>query len=446
MARMAEGEAGAAASANKSKVGRSGRKAMGLTAAKVRTAKPGRYGDGRGLYLFVRSADARFWVYRYTREGRMREMGLGRAGEGDEAVSLAEARDKAAVLFKLVREGVDPLDQREAEAKAAAAEAQKAAIRGTTFRTVAERYLDAHEKTWRNPKHRLQWRNTLDTYAHPHFGDLPVGEVATEHVLAALEPIWRAKPETATRVRGRIESVLDYAAAREWRTGENPARWRGHLANLLPARGKVAPVEHHAALPWHEIGAFLPLLEAQAGVSAKALHFLILTAARSGEVLGARWGELDLAAKVWTVPAARMKAGREHRVPLSAPALAILTEMRALRRVDAAEAFVFPGAAEGRPLSIMAMAMVLRRMKRGDLTVHGFRSTFRDWVGEATVTPREVAEAALAHTLADKTEAAYARGDLFAKRVRLMEDWAKFCRLPPRPPNVKSLHGALAAK
>ena len=422
-----------------------GRKAEGLTAAKVSKARPGRYGDGNGLYLFVRSAEARFWVFRYTRGGKMREMGLGRAGPDDAAVKLVEARERAADLLKLVRAGIDPLNQRDDEAKKAAAEAQLAAIRGITFRTVAERYLEAHEKTWRNPKHRTQWRNTLDTYAHPHFGDLPVGDIGTEHVLAALEPIWRVKPETATRVRGRIESVLDYATARDWRAGENPARWRGHLANLLPARGKVAPVEHHAALPWADIGAFLPLLKTQAGVAAHALHFLILTAARSGEVLGARWAEIDLATKLWTVPAARMKAGREHRVPLSEPALAVMKDMAKLRARDSIEAFVFPGATEDRPLSIMAMTMVLRRMKRGDLTVHGFRSTFRDWVGEATGTPREVAEAALAHALADKTEAAYARGDLFAKRVRLMDSWAKFCAQPPRKGNVEPLHGSAAS-
>lgn len=420
------------------------RKAAGLTAAKVKTAAPGRYGDGNGLYLFVRSAEARFWVFRYTRAGRMREMGLGRAGADDAAVPLAEARSKAADLHKLVHAGVDPLDQRGADAAKAAAEAQEAAVRAITFRTVAERYLEAHDKSWRNSKHRQQWRNTLDTYAHPHFGDLAVGAVGTEHVLAALEPIWRTKPETATRVRGRIESILDYATARDWRHGENPARWRGHLANLLPARGKVAPVEHHAALAWTQIGTFLPLLRAQAGASARALEFAVLTAARSGEVLDARWGEIDLEAKVWTVPAARMKAGREHRVPLSAPALVVLRAVAELRRVDSPDAFVFPGGQPDRPLSNMAMTMVLRRMKRGDLTVHGFRSCFRDWVGEATGTPREVAEAALAHAIADKTEAAYARGDLFAKRRRLMDDWAKFCALPPRSGNVRALHGQAA--
>ncbi|MGH6986766.1 MAG: tyrosine-type recombinase/integrase [Caulobacteraceae bacterium] len=422
-----------------------GRKAQGLTAVKVKTAKPGRYGDGDGLYLFVRSADARFWVFRYTRAGRMREMGLGRAGDGDAAVKLADARDRAADLHKLVRAGIDPLDKREADAAKEAAEAQEAAVRRITFRTVTDRYLAAHEKSWRNSKHRAQWRNTLDTYANPHLGDLPVGDVATEHVLAALEPIWRTKPETATRVRGRIESVLDYAKARDWRTGENPARWRGHLANLLPPRSKIAPVEHHAALPWAEIGAFLPLLKAQAGVSVRALEFTILTAARSGEVLGARWGEIDFGAKVWTVPASRMKAGREHRVPLSSCAITLLEEMAKLRTSKSPEAFVFPGGRADRPLSIMAMTMTLRRMGRGDLTVHGFRSTFRDWVREVTGTPREVAEAALAHTVGDKTEAAYARGDLFAKRCRLMGEWARFGDLPLRPANLPSLHGAAVA-
>jgi integrase len=408
-----------------------GRKAEGLTAAKVNTARPGRYGDGNGLYLFVRSKTARFWVFRYTRKGKMREMGLGRAGPDDAAVKLTDARDEAAKLLKQVRSGVDPLDKREADAAQAAADAQAAAIQAITFRTVAERYLAAHEKTWRNPKHRSQWRNTLDTYAHPHFGDISVGAVGTEHVLAALEPIWRTKPETASRVRGRIESVLDYATARDWRKSENPARWRGHLANLLPARSKVVAVEHHAALAWQEIGLFLPALRSQTGVAAKALEFLILTAARSGEVLGARWGEFDLQANVWTVPASRMKAGKEHRVPLSPPAKAVLTEMKALRKTDGTDAFVFPGAQDGRPLSIMAMTMVLRRMKCGDVTVHGFRSAFRDWAAERTNYAQHVVEMALAHTVSDKVEAAYRRGDLFEKRRRLMGEWAKFCALAP---------------
>jgi len=404
------------------------RKAAGLTAAKVRTASHGRYGDGNGLYLFVRSPEARFWVFRYTLAGqKMREMGLGRAGTDAASVTLAEARAKAADLHKLVRAGVDPLTKRQADGIAAKAATQDAAVKAITFRTVAEKYMDAHEAGLSNAKHRQQWRNTMATYAYPIMGDIPVAEVETAHVLTVLEPIWRTKPETAARVRGRIEAVLDYARTLDWRKAENPARWKGHLSNTLPARGKVAPVEHHAALPWGEVGAFLAALREQAGIGAGALEFAILTAARSGEVLGARWDEVDMLAKVWTVPAARMKAGREHRVPLSAPALALLGAMAKLRTVDSADAYVFPGARPGRPLSIMAMAMVLRRMARGDLTVHGFRSTFRDWVAETTAYPREVAEAALAHTLGDKVEAAYRRGDLFDKRRRLMDEWATFC-------------------
>ncbi len=415
------------------------RKAAGLTAAKVRTAQPGQYVDGDGLRLLVRPTGGRFWLFRFTLAGKTREMGLGRAGDDRAAVPLSEARDKAADLFKLVKAGIDPLAKRDAEAAEAAAEAQRAAIRGMTFRSVAETYLAANASAWKNPKHRAQWGATLETYVYPHLGALPVAEVGTEHVLAALEPIWRTKAETAARVRGRMETVLDYATARKWRTGENPARWRGHLAILLPSRAKVAPQEHHAALPWTEIGGFLAALRGQAGVGARALEFAILTAARSGEVLGATWGEIDQAAKVWTVPAARMKAKREHRVPLSVPALALLAEMAKARTCDAPSAFVFPGAQPNKGLSIMAMAMVLRRMKRDDITVHGFRSTFRDWAGETTSTAREVLEAALAHTLGSKTEAAYARGDLFEKRRVLMGLWAEHCERAAEPASAKVL-------
>lgn len=402
------------------------RKAVGLTAAKVKAAAPGQYVDGDGLRLLVRPTGARFWLFRYTLAGKTREMGLGRAGDDRVAVPLSAARDEAAKLRLMVKAGIDPLARREAEEAAAAAAAQQAAIRGMTFRDVAGKYLAAHNDGWRNPKHRAQWRATLEAYAYPHMGEVPVADVGTEHVLAALEPIWRDKAETATRVRGRVESILSYATARKWRTGDNPARWRGHLSNLLPARGKVAPVEHHAALPWGEVAAFMVDLAKQPGISALALQFAILTAARSGEVLGATWGEIDLAAKLWTVPAARMKAGREQRVPLSAPAVTLLTQLTQLRTSEGPDAFVFPGAQPKRPLSIMAMTMVLRRMKRGEITVHGFRSTFRDWAGETTATAREVLEAALAHTLGSKTEAAYARGDLFEKRRVLMEAWGEY--------------------
>ena len=392
-----------------------GRKAAGLSAIKVRTAKPGRYGDGNGLYLFVRSPEARFWVFRFTRAGRMREMGLGSA----RTFSLAEARTAAAELHRKVKRGIDPLAERDAQA-ATAAEA-------VTFGHVADRYIAAHEAGWRNDKHKQQWRNTIDTYAAPILGALPVRDIDTGAVMRVLDPIWREKPETASRLRGRIESVLDFARARGWRDGENPARWRGHLDNLLPARAKVAMVQHHPALPWREIGAFVAALRAQEGVSALALRFVILTACRTGEAIGARWSEIDLTNAVWTIPAERMKAGREHRVPLSDAVLGVLREAATLRTDTSAEAPVFPGAKAGKPLSSMALLMLLRRMERPDLTAHGFRSTFRDWCGESTNHPREVAEAALAHSLKDKVEAAYQRGDMMEKRRRLMADWAGFC-------------------
>ncbi len=399
----------------------------GLTAAEVKHAKPGRYGDGNGLYLFVRSADARFWVFRYTPAGqKMREMGLGRAGSRPGSVTLSEARARAADLHRLVRAGTDPLALRDTKDAAAKFEAQHAVVAALTFRDLAERYMDAHEIALRNAKHRAQWRTTMTVYVYPHLGDLPVASVVTAHVLAALQPIWLAKPETAARVRGRIEAVLDYARSLELRAGENPARWKGHLSNTLPARGKVAPVKHHAALPWPEIGAFLTAVRAQPGMAARALEFAILTAARSGEVLGAAWDEMDLKGAVWTIPAARMKGGREHRVPLAAAAVALLGTLVPLRDASAGD-WVFSGGRLGRPLSIMAMTMALRRMRRADVTVHGFRSTFRDWTAEATGYAREVAEAALAHVLGNRVEAAYRRSDLFQKRRGLMGDWATFC-------------------
>ena len=306
-----------------------------------------------------------------------------------------------------------------------------AAQAGLTFAQVADAYIAAHEPSWRNAKHRQQWRNTLDTYAAPILGKLPVAQVDVGAVMRVLEPMWREKTETASRLRGRIESVLDYATARGWRTGENPARWRGHLDNLLPARSKVAKVEHHAALPWREIGAFMAALAKQEGVSALALRFAILTAARTGEVIGARWSEIDMAEARVDGP------GRPHEGRAGASGAAVRWRPgRAARGGEAAHqsrrrtGFVFPGGKAGKPLSSMALLMLLRRMERGDLTAHGFRSTFRDWCAEATNYPREVAEAALAHMLRDKTEAAYQRGDLMEKRRRLMAEWATFCARP----------------
>lgn len=417
------------------------KRATPLTAAKVRTAKPGTYVDGDGLMLFVRPGKldrsgkpttSRFWLMRYSYGGKRREAGLGRAGEAAGDVTLAEAREKVAEWRRTLKAGNDPLSQREADAARQKAEAQAAVAQAMTFRMVAGLYLTAHEAGWKNVRHRQLWRNTLTTYAFPHMGDLPIAEVATAHVMMALEPIWREKTETASRVRGRIEAVLDYAAARGWRMGENPARWRGHVAKLLPERSKVAPTAHHAALAWKDAAEFLTDLRGREGLSARALEFAILTAARTGEVLGARWQEMDLANATWTAPAARMKMKREHRVPLSPAALAILRAVAPLRPAndDAGGAFVFPGARKGSPLSSMALLMTLRRMDRGDLTAHGFRSTFRDWTAERTSYPNEVAEAALAHTVKNETEAAYRRGDLFEKRRRLMEDWATFCAKP----------------
>ena len=405
------------------------RLAVPLTALRVKNAKAGRYGDGNGLFLLVRPNGTRFWIFRFRIAGRLREMGLGSAA----LFPLADARQRAGDLFRKVKLGTDPLAERDADkAKAGAA---------ITFGEVADHYIAAHEAGWRNAKHRQQWRNTIDTYAAPILGTLAVAAIDTGAVMRVMEPIWREKPETASRLRGRIESVLDFATARGWRSGDNPARWRGHLDNLLPARGKVARVEHHAALPWRQMAAFMVDLGKQEGVAAIALQFAVLTAARTGEAVGATWAEIDLQEAVWTVPGERMKAGREHRVPLSTGALAVLTEAAKLRTDRASDAPVFPGAKAGKPLSNMALLMLLRRMGRGDLTAHGFRSTFRDWCGESTNHPREVAEQALAHTLSDKVEAAYRRGDMMEKRRRLMEDWAGFCVRPALAGAVVPIRG-----
>ena len=400
-----------------------------FTAAFVKNAKSGRYGDGGGLYLLVRPTGARFWLFRYKPTGgKMREMGLGPAS-GQDAVSLADARAKATDLRLMLRSGKDPLEERAKDAAEAAAQAQAAAIRQRTFKEVATALMDAKEAGWRNDKHRKQWRSTLDQFAFPVFGDMPVSEIGTDHIMDVLQPIWQRIPETASRLRGRIEAVLDFAKARKWREGENPAQWRGHLSHLLPAVSKVARVEHHAALPWAGMGAFMKELRQREATSARALEFAILTAARTGEVLGARWCEIDLGKRVWTVPGDRMKAGREHRVPLTPAAVAVLEAMAAVRPKEDpnGEAFVFPGAKKGSPLSQMAMLILLRRMDRADITAHGFRSTFRDWVAESTAFAGEIAEAALAHVVGDKVEAAYRRSDLFDKRRKLMEAWAGHC-------------------
>ena len=337
-----------------------GVRAAGLTAAKVKAAAPGRYGDGDGLYLFVRTPETAFWVFRYTRAGRMREMGLGRA-RGTNAVTLAEARDKASPLYRQVKAGRDPLADREAATAAEKVVAAETVRLATTFKDVAEEYLAANAPSWRNPKHRGQWHSTLAAYVYPHIGALPVGDVTTQHVLTALQPIWSAKPETASRVRGRIETVLTAASVKGLRAGDNPARWKGHLAALLPPRSSVAQVDHHAALPWKEMPAFFLRLQAADGLGARALELAILTAARTNEVLGATWSEFDLEAGVWNVPAERMKAKREHRVPLAAAAVQIVRKLATIRQGD----FLFTGQQPNKQLSNMALLMTLRRMKRG---------------------------------------------------------------------------------
>jgi integrase len=318
-----------------------------------------------------------------------------------------------------VKAGIDPLAEREEAAAKAAAERQAQQVASVTFKATAETYIEANEDSWRNAKHRQQWRNTLDTYVYPVMGDMPVADVDTPHVLTVLEPIWKAKPETAGRVRGRIEAILDAAKVRGYRTGENPARWRGHLAQILPARTRLSR-GHHKAAPYAAIPGIMQELRTRKAVAALALEFTILTAARTGEVVGATWDEFDLGKAVWTIPASRMKASREHRVPLPDRAMAILEAVRKLN-----SPWVFPGVRGGQ-MSGMAMAMLLRRMK-SDVTVHGFRSSFRDWAAECTGYPHEVCEMALAHSIGNKVEAAYRRGDLFEKRRRLMTEWAEFC-------------------
>lgn len=388
-----------------------------LSAREVATkATPGHYGDGGGLWLQISDAGTKSWVFRFKSPvtGKAREMGLG----SFDTYSLAEARERAREQRKVVDAGRDPIAEREAARQST----RLAAAMAMTFDQCAAAYISAHRAGWKNAKHAQQWENTLAADVSPVIGALPVAAIDTALVVKVLEPIWTKKNETASRLRGRMESVLDWAKVRGYRTGENPARWRGHLDKILAAPAKVQRIEHHRALPFEEVGAFMADLATRAGTAAMAVRFGTLTAARSGEVRGATWDEFDMAAKVWTIPAERMKAEKEHRIPLSDAALAILQAVP--RLVDSP--YVFP-APRGGMLSDMTLTAVLRRMGRADVTVHGFRSTFRDWAGETTAFPREVIEHALAHRLKDKAEAAYARGTLFDKRRLLMDSWAKHC-------------------
>jgi integrase len=346
-------------------------------------------------------------------------MGLGPVSD----VSLAEARAKAAEARKLLRDGIDPRAHRDSAKAAAIA----ASARAVTFAEVVERYVSAQETGWRSTRHRALWRASMATHVLPILGPLPVAAITTELVLKVLEPLWTDRTETASRLRGRIESVLSYATARGWREGPNPAVWRGHLALMLPRKSKVKPVQHFAALDWREAPALMAALRGQSSIGSLALQSAILTAARSGEVRGATWDEIDFDAAVWTIPASRMKASRAHRVPLSQAAVAVLRAVEILRTPGGP---IFPSLRLRRPLTTTALARALHTLGRTDLTVHGFRSTFRDWAAEATAYPNHVVEQALAHSISNAVEAAYRRGDLFAKRVALMEDWATFLVQP----------------
>lgn len=403
---------------------------MGLTVKQVekliRESAPGATADADGLYLKITPAGSASWQFRYQINGRRRMMGLGACS----TVTLAEARDKATDARKQVKAGIDPL-----EAKEAADAAAKARV--TTFRDMAQDYIDVHRSGWRNTKHAQQWENTLAQYAFEKIGDMPIGDIGTENVLGILKPIWQEKPETANRVRNRIELVIDAARAKGLSSAPNPAAWRGHLDKLLPKRSKGSKA-HHAAMDYRDIPAFFTRLRTEReSLSSIALQITILTACRTSEVLLAQWQEFDLANKLWTVPGERMKAARPHRVPLTEPVLDLL------KALNAKEGYVFPGARETRPLSNMAMTMAMRKLGHGDLTVHGFRSTFRDWAAEETHYPNIVAEQALAHTVGNAVEAAYRRGDLLDKRRALMSDWASYCTMTPAE-NIVRIRSATA--
>lgn len=403
-----------------------------LTAKEVEKKKaPGLYGDGGGLTLQITKAGVKSWLYRYMIKGKAFGMGLGPV----HTITLAEARQKATDARKLVIEGINPLEAKRQKRL----DSDMAKARLMTFDQCASAYIEAHRASWKNVKHADQWTNTIATYVSPIIGSMPVEQIDTGLVVKVLSQpddqgrqFWQAKTETATRVRGRIEAILGWATTSGFRSGDNPARWRGHLENLLATISRTTRIKNHPSLAWGRMGAFVEALRQREGIAARAVEFAILTASRSGEVRGARWSEINLAAKVWTIPAARMKAKREHEVPLSSAVLGLLSSMHRMDGTD----LVFPGT-QKQPLSDMSLTAVIRRMngdqpkwidKEGKaITIHGFRSTFRMWAAESTNYPREVAEHALAHQLPDAVERAYQRGTQFAKRATMMNEWGKFC-------------------
>jgi integrase len=388
-----------------------------LTSLKVARAKrPGMYADGGSLYLRVAPGGSKQWIFRYAAStGRMRDMSLGAV----HTFSLAEARERATEARKLRADGIDPLDHKRAQRAALRAADAKA----MTFEQCARGFIKDNEAEWTNPKHRHEWETTLRKYVFPLLGSLPVEAIDTPLVLKVVKPLWERIPTTASRVLGRIQAVLGWATVHHYRSGDNPARWQGHLEHALPALSKVAKAEHHAALPYAQVGAFVAKLRKDSSVGARCLEFITLTAARLGEAINAEWDEIDLANRVWVVPGSRMKADREHRVPLSGAALAVLKAMQAIRQSD----YVFPGTRQWRPVGENTPVRLAKQAAGSNITVHGLRSTFRDWASERTSFSREVAEMALAHAIPNAVEAAYRRGDLFEKRRRLMEAWAKFC-------------------
>jgi integrase len=378
-----------------------------LSALKVKNAKPGKYGDGGGLWLYVKKDGRKTWVFKYTANGKRREMGLGPV----HTVSLAIAREKSAACRLTVLNGGDPIEDRHKDQ------------RGTmTFETAADAYINMHKSGWTNARQESIWRRSLEDYAYPVIGQRDVTKIDTDDILKILQDPWSTKTETATRVRSRIERVLDWCTSGGYRSGPNPARWKGHLSNLLPSPARVKTSRHFPALPWQELPGFMTELRQRKGVAAQALTFLILTAARSGEVRGMSWDELDLDDAIWVVPAERIKMKREHRVPLTASAIDVLMDMRQ----HGQSGLVFPSVQNGKQMSDMTLSAVLKRMDRKDITVHGFRSTFKDWASESTAYPDDVSEMALAHAVKNKVVAAYKRGDLFEKRRRLMSDWASY--------------------